>query len=86
MKPRKLYNVEVTYKTVVFAESKEAAQREAECVIRYEDVPADVIYSSEIKSISDVETPWEGSCIPWGDQENDSYSTIKEILDQQSPS
>jgi hypothetical protein len=84
MKPRKLYNVEVTYKTVVFAESKEAAEREAEYAIRHEDEPAVEVYVSEIKSLSDVKTPWDGGCIPWGDQEN--YSTIKEILDQQSPS
>lgn len=68
----KIYQVEVLYRTVIRAESKEKAESDAEYVVRYEDCDSpESVYATEIRSVSDLPSPWDKDCRPWGERELD---------------
>jgi hypothetical protein len=81
-----LYKVHLTYETVIRAESREAAEKEAEYAMRHEidDEPLSVD-ASEINDVNDLPHGWNPQCRPWG--ERDPYDrTIGQILSANVPS
>jgi hypothetical protein len=75
----KLYKVEMTFETVVLAESSQAAEREARYNIGEED-PIEC-WVSGIRALGDLPDQWDGDCIPWGGGHNVKQHTIKQILE-----
>jgi hypothetical protein len=75
----KLYRVRVEFETVILAESKEAAEMDAESIIKNEDDGAESVDAREISGPTDLPFRWNAQCRPWG--ETDPYDrTICEIL------
>lgn len=76
----KIYEVEVVYRTVIRAESKEDAESKAEYIIRHEDDgAAESVYAMEITNINDLSYPWDGKCRPYGERDP-MDRTLGEIL------
>ena len=76
----KLYKVHIEYETVIRAESKEAAEKEAHYAMRYEiDDEPNVILSDEITKLKDLPTGWNPQCRPWGERDPQDR-TIGEML------
>ena len=76
----KLYQVEVTYQTIILAENETDAEKQADYIVRHEadDDPL-IVNASEISHASQVKQPWTPQCRPWG--ERDPYDrTIAQIL------
>lgn len=68
MQEYQLYNVEVTFNTVVRAKTKEEAEKEAVRVVKNEDEPPSLIFSTEIKTTDDLPKGWDKWCLPWGER------------------
>ncbi len=79
----KLYCVEVTYETVIYAENEKDALKQAPYIIKHEDDgdPADT-FATEIDSVKTLPSGWDGDCFPYG--KDAQYIKIKEILEQQN--
>lgn len=74
-----LFKVEMTFETVVLAESSQAAEIEAQYEIREED-PIECFVST-IRALRDLPDQWDGDCVPWGSGYNVKQRTIKQILE-----
>lgn len=76
----KLYKVHIEYETVILAQSKEAAEKDATYSLRYEiDDDPETVFADEIKTTSDLPQGWNPQCRPWGEKDPHDR-TIGEIL------
>jgi len=81
----KLYSVEVTYQVVIRAESSVSAERQADYIVRHEDDgEPTTVTASEVKTVADLEKPWDGDCRPWGERDP-MDRTIGQILEDLKP-
>ncbi|MBV6513865.1 MAG: hypothetical protein FMNOHCHN_03421 [Ignavibacteriaceae bacterium] len=68
MSEYQLYNVEVTFRTVIRAKSEIEALNEAPSVVKQEDDPPQDVYAFIIKDLGDLPDGWSGRCLPWGER------------------
>jgi glycyl-tRNA synthetase beta subunit len=75
-----IYTVEITYRTVVQADSREQAIEAAKYAARDEitEVMNEAeIWINEITHLNELPTPWDGNCLPWS---GDGKTPLKDIL------
>ena len=75
----RLFRVQVTFDTVIYAESEKAAKQK----VKYgtgeiDDMPVSVL-AMPIESLDGLPAGWNAECLPWGDAPLPS-KTIGEIL------
>jgi hypothetical protein len=78
----KLYTLEITYRTVVSAESEKEARSIVEYGMGDIDDPPEFIQAQEITDLQSLPTGWQPGYIPWGkspDWKEDA--TIREIFE-----
>ena len=74
----RLFRVKVTYETVIYAESEsEAVKHVSYGTGEIDDTPINTEVS-DINKLSDLPSPWDGLCLPWGD--TPEGKTISNIL------
>lgn len=74
-----IYEVEITYVTLVEAESEEDAHWNASSEIREitNDSEPEIHVDRKIKSLDKLPHPWDGKCLPYG---GDGAQRLNEIL------
>ena len=72
----KVVEIELTYRTLVSAETREEAIRDAEYNLNESDEEAESISAQEVTDLANLPSEWDEDCIPWGGGEK----TLKEIL------
>lgn len=75
----KLYTVRVEFETIVYAEDKRSAEREAIQAIKWEDEEPDNVEVGELKQGDELPYEWTEDCYPWGGGGRE-LKNIKQIL------
>lgn len=77
---KKLYQVTVEYRHLVYAEDEESAENEAESVTTYGICDPAYTDAREIKTFAEIGEDWESS-IPYGEE---SDRTVAQIWEEQT--
>lgn len=74
-----LYNVEVSFNTVIRAKSKEEAEKLAASIVKNEDDAPNLVLATQIKTLDGLPKGWDKWCLPWGERHPMDWEICRQL-------